>query len=353
MAIDQPQHSQSELDELIRANVASGQSQKSVARDLGVTEWRVRCVMRSEVTRLIVRRESKEVRLRPVTKAPVDSLRCLILSDIHIPYHDHAALALAMAYARDYRPTHIVLNGDVMDAHEVSSHPKDRHGVVTFQDEVNETRQFLRVLRHQHRKANIYYTMGNHENRLERYLTQHAPELSSITGLALDALLELQAHRIVFIDARSKVQLGPFEIFHGSIIRKDAGSSVRSHMQRRGGSVAMGHTHRMAVVSRSDRNGVHWGVENGHLSAPDPAWAFDPDWQQGFSQLDVHAGVVSIRQHHIDDGHLLVDGKLYTAEDHDKESGSVGGRQDSAGLPRAGARPRHRVAVARRRARKD
>ena len=185
----QPDHAA--LDDLIRARVASGQAQKSVARELGVTEWRVRCVIRSEVTRLIVRRETKDVRLRRITKEPVDAIRCLVLSDIHIPYHDHAALGVALAYARDYRPTHIILNGDILDAHEVSSHPKDRHNVVTFQDEVNETRQFLRVLRQQHKKAQIYYTMGNHENRIERYLTQHAPELSSVgqSARAPDSLM--------------------------------------------------------------------------------------------------------------------------------------------------------------------
>ena len=124
-----------ELEELIRARIATGQSQKSVAKEFGCTEWRVRCIMRAEVTRLIVRRETKEVRLRLVASSKVDAVRCLVLSDIHIPYHDQAALALALAYARDYRPTHIVLNGDILDAQEISSHPKDKHNPITFQDE--------------------------------------------------------------------------------------------------------------------------------------------------------------------------------------------------------------------------
>lgn len=328
-----------ELDELIRVRVATGQSQKSVAKELGCTEWRVRCVMRGEVTRLIVRREQRDVRLHKVEAKKVPAMRCLLLSDIHLPYHDHGALALAMAYAKDYKPTHIVLNGDILDAHEVSSHPKDRHNVITFQDEVNETRQFLRVLRHQHKAAEIYYTMGNHENRVERYLTQQAPELSSVTSLALDELLELQSLRIIFVDSRNKVQLGPFEVFHGSVIRQHAGNSVRGHMQRRGGSVAMGHTHRMGVVARTDRNGVHWGVENGHLSEPDPSWAHDPDWQQGFTQIDVHDGLVSIRQHHVDKGRMLVDGKIYSANAHEEDNRKRGVK-DPRAVHRTRSRPR-------------
>lgn len=343
-----------ELEELIRARVATGQSQKSVAKEFGVTEWRVRCIMRAEVTRLIVRRETKEVRLRLVASSKVDAVRCLVLSDIHIPYHDQAALALALAYARDYRPTHIVLNGDILDAQEISSHPKDKHNPITFQDEINEARQFLRVLRHDHRHAKIVYTMGNHEHRLERYLTARAPELASVDALALDELLELQAHGIEFVDQRCKVQIGPFEIFHGSIIRKDAGNSVRGHMTRRGGSVVMGHTHRMGIVARADRNGVHWGIENGHLSDPDPDWTHDPDWQQGFSQVDVHGDLVSLRQHHIHGGKLLVDGRLYRAEAADGQA-TKNGRAGGPAHPRAvsgdAPRPRHRKPVAGRRAR--
>ena len=343
-----------ELEELIRARVSCGQSQKSVARELGVTEWRVRCVMRAEVTRLIVRRETKAVRLCLVTSSRVDAVRCLVLSDIHIPYHDQAALALALAYARDYRPTHIVLNGDILDAQEISSHPKDKHNPITFQDELNEARQFLRVLRHDHKAAKIVYTMGNHEHRLERYLTAHAPELASVDALALDELLELQAHGIEFVDQRCKVQIGPFEVFHGSIIRKDAGNSVRGHMTRRGGSVVMGHTHRMGIVARADRNGVHWGIENGHLSDPDPDWTHDPDWQQGFSQIDVHGDIVSLRQHHIHDGKLLVDGRLYGAEAADgqaKENSCAGGPAHPRAVSRDAPRPRRRAPKPGRRAR--
>jgi len=342
-----------ELEELIRARIACGQSQKSVARELGVTEWRVRCVMRSEVTRMIVRRETKQVRLHEVTVSPVVTMRCLILSDIHIPYHDQGALAVALSYARDYQPTHIVLNGDIIDAQEISSHPKDKHNPITFQDEINEARQFLRVLRHDHRKAKIVYTMGNHEHRLERYLTAHAPELASVEALALDELLELQAHGIEFVDQRCKVQIGPFEVFHGSIIRKDAGNSVRGHMTRRGGSVAMGHTHRMGIVAKTDRNGVHWGIENGHLSDPDPDWTHDPDWQQGFSQIDVHGEFVSLRQHHITRGFLLVDGKLYLSRgDHGghKADDRAGDAADTRTLPRGASRPGRRASKPKRRA---
>lgn len=302
-----------DLDELIRSRLAAGESVKGTARECGVTEWRVRCIARSETTRRVQRRKIDEVRLKPVKRTTGGMQRAIVFSDIHIPYHDHGALAVAMEFARSYVPNVIVLNGDILDFHEVSSHPKDAHALVTFEDELSEGRQFLRALRAAHPKATIYYTMGNHEDRLQRYLTNHAPELSSLAELALDRVLDLSAVRVAFVDARGKVALGPLEVFHGSIIRKGGGNSARGHMDRRGGSVLMGHTHRLAMVAKSDRWGTHWAIENGHLSDPDPTWCVDPDWQQGFTTVEFDDHRFAARLHHIAGGRLVVDGGAVSA----------------------------------------
>lgn len=257
-----------------------------MAKDLGVTEWKVRLVVRQQLTETVIRREAKAVRLHAVKVSAAKSERVL------------------------------VLNGDILDAHQISAHPKNASNVITFQDEVNEVRQFLRAIKLDHSKARIVYTMGTHEDRLERYLVNHSPELSSVQRMSLCELLDLSEIGIEFCDRRSKLRVGPVEIFHGTAVRAHAGNSVRAHMLRRGGGVVMGHTHRMATIARSDRHGVHWGVENGHLSDPDPSWTMDPDWQQGFTTIEVVGGLVSIVQRHITDGRLLADGRLWTAEEH-------------------------------------
>lgn len=305
-----------DVDEIIRSRLAAGGTIKGTARELGVTEWRVRCLARSRATETVIRRNPKEVRLHVVKVAKAHTVRALILSDIHIPYHDQGALAIAMRYARDYRPHAIVLNGDILDFHEVSSHTKDRHEQITFEDELSEGRQFLRALRMDHPEAMIAYCIGNHEDRLQRYLNNHAPELSSMTALALDEILDLEASNIRWLDGSDRIQMGPLEVAHGSIIRKDSGNSVRAHVLRRGGSIVMGHTHRQALVYRTDKHGVHVGIEGGHLSDPEPGWCRDPDWQQGFVQVEYDdAGNCCFRLHAIRDGKLLVDGHLYQVSD--------------------------------------
>lgn len=340
--------SRADTDELIRVRLAMGEGQKSLAKDLGVTEWRVRCVARSQVTETIIRREPKQVRLHIVKRTAPRCERWVILSDIHIPYHDKGALAVALEFLRHSQPTGLVLNGDVMDFHEVSTHPKTPGSVITFQDEINEGRQFLRAVRAMLPDAEIVYTMGNHEDRIERYLAARAPELASVEDLSFCSLMDLPQLGIRFVDKRQKVRVGGLEVFHGSIIRKDAGNSARAHMQRRGGSVLMGHTHRLAAVCRTDRHGVSMAIENGHLSDPDPSWCQDPDWQQGFTEVLVAGDLMAVRQHHIRDGRLLADGVEYRAEASDGKQRREEGRGASRRVDRNSASHRDREHEPRR-----
>ena len=96
--------------------------------------------------------------------------RVIVLNDIHIPYHDQKSLAIALAYMKDNKPDVIILNGDIIDCYSVSSYRKDPARLQTFQDEINETKAFLAYLRETFKKARIYYTMGNHEKRIEKQI---------------------------------------------------------------------------------------------------------------------------------------------------------------------------------------
>lgn len=300
-------------DASIRRGLASGKGKRTVARELGVTEWRVRCVARAMVTEAVLGRKEDEIRLRPVKRARIAQDRAVVLSDIHIPHHDPRALAVALAALADLRPTVIILNGDIVDEAPTGAYPKDPREVGTLADEFAETRAFLAAVRKIAPKAAVHFTMGNHEDRLERYLTRQAPELASLGQLSLCALLDLDKHSVRFVNTGDCVTFGPFEISHGEVVRKGSGNSIRGHMQKRGGSMLMGHIHRLGVIMQTDRFGTHYGVENGCLCGLEPSYIKHPDWQQGFTQIDLANGVVSVRQHHIQNGRLLVDGQLYTA----------------------------------------
>lgn len=62
-------------------------------------------------------------------KAPKEARSCvLFVGDIHIPYEHPDALAFIMALRDKHKPTDIILAGDELDVHSLSSHPTDPNG---------------------------------------------------------------------------------------------------------------------------------------------------------------------------------------------------------------------------------
>lgn len=56
---------------------------------------------------------------------PKSSKKVLVLSDIHIPYHDVDAINAALEYGKQQGIDTIYLNGDIADFYMISQHQKD------------------------------------------------------------------------------------------------------------------------------------------------------------------------------------------------------------------------------------
>ena len=298
---------------------SKGLGRTKIARALNITEWKVRVTERRRLSGLLKEKEkgrktTQRIRLKKIKKSKAKVTRAVVLSDIHIPYHDQGVLAIAMEYMLDYKPEHIVLNGDIVDFYTASSYRKDPLRIDTLQDEIDEVRAFLDLLREQHPKAKIDFTKGNHEARLEKFLLDKAPALSSLECLCLDELLNLEEYKINFVDEKACVRMGDLEITHGTVVRRWSGLTAKAHHEKYGGSVLVGHVHRLAAFYHTDRWGTHVALENGFLGRKDFDYVDRPDWQHGFTQVEyASSGRFSVRQHHITGGILDVDGVQYTA----------------------------------------
>ena len=111
-----------------------------------------------------------------------------VLSDIHIPYHDEAALSAAVDYLKKRRPDVVLINGDYGDFYTVSrflKNPKKRN----FKREIKLQRDGLQWLRSQFPKARLIYKLGNHDERYDHWLWNHAPEISDLPQVRLPAIL--------------------------------------------------------------------------------------------------------------------------------------------------------------------
>lgn len=100
----------------------------------------------------------------------------MILPDLHVPHHDPAALACALATAQVWDPDTIVVLGDWLDAALFSSHAKISlaedcaHGFLA--SEVGPVNAILDQLQSRGKGRagrELVYLEGNHEQRIERW----------------------------------------------------------------------------------------------------------------------------------------------------------------------------------------
>ena len=97
----------------------------------------------------------------------------VIASDIHIPFQDNAAVRSFVKYCKEKQPEVVVLNGDVLDMFMLSRFTKGEGRNPL--EEMTMCQGFLDSLRKAVPNADIYYVIGNHENRLEKYVLNKAP----------------------------------------------------------------------------------------------------------------------------------------------------------------------------------
>jgi predicted phosphodiesterase len=307
------------MKQKVRDFLNAGWSRRKIAAELGCTEYRVRAIKRSLVIDKLRKDETDtfegRLRLSKVFSKKERTKITAVMNDIHIPYHDQRALAIALEYLRDIEPDTIILNGDIVDFYSVSRFQKDPMRIDTLQSELDETRAFLTLLRREHPRATIIYTKGNHEDRLERFLIDRASALMSLRCLSLDDLLGLSENKVKFVD--TSVQVGKLEVTHGTLARNIPGSSVRGHFERTHASVLIGHVHRLNVQQFRNLYGTHTLIENGCLCGLQPEYAARmTNWQQGFSVIEhsPKTGDFEVHMRSIVDGAMSVGDRVYRTD---------------------------------------
>ena len=235
---------------------------------------------------------------------------CLILSDIHIPFHDPAALEAALEFGLKRKPTLVIINGDGVDHYAQSEYVKDPK-LRDFAGEVLATKRFLAGLRKQFgKRCRIIYKHGNHEERFERYLRHKAPELlgvpdfdwASIFGLA-DAKIELVMHK-------RPLRLGKLNVIHGheyNFAISNPVNAARGFFLRAKTHVMGGHFHQSSNHSEKSLDGhVVSTWSTGCLCELHPEYRPLNNWNHGFAWVDVDAkGVFHVENLRI------IDGKVY------------------------------------------
>lgn len=239
----------------------------------------------------------------------------LVLSDVHIPYHDEEAVGAAVAYAkRHVKPDVILLNGDIADFYSISrweQNPSKRD----LLDEIEHVRDFLGWLRLEFPKAKMVYKLGNHDERWDKYIANKASDLWGLKAITLPEILTRDEdneplkilREIEFVSDQRPVMAGKLPIFHGHELGKSVFSPVnqaRGAFMRTIHTMLMGHGHRTSSHAEPDlwhKEIVTWS--QGCLCDLHPEYARVNKWNHGFAVVETEKdGTFELTNYRIQQG---------------------------------------------------
>ncbi len=210
----------------------------------------------------------------------------LCLYDMHIPYHNKQALKIALEYARNIGISAILFGGDCSDFYSVSRWDKDPRNR-DFQKEIDTVQDVLDSIRQAFPDIALYYLIGNHEERMERYLRVKAPELLGYRALDYAEIIDARQFKIQIIDQKRIAKIGTLNCIHGHEFGRSISSPVnpaRGLFLRGKETAICGHFHQTSShTEKSMTNKVTtcWSV--GCLCDLRPEYLPMNKWNHGFA----------------------------------------------------------------------
>ena len=218
---------------------------------------------------------------------PKSCKNILVINDIHIPFHDSVATEIALEWGEKRNIDTILLNGDIVDFYDVSRFIKTPN-LVRVKEEIDMLRQFIDGIHKSFPKVNIYYKLGNHEERIENYMKVKAPELYGIEEFELKNLLGLSY--VNFIEDKRIIYAGKLAILHGHEFNGIASSvnAARGLYLRAKQSTVIGHLHQVSEHTEPNLDGeivTTWSI--GCLCQLHPEYARINKWSHGFLNVKI------------------------------------------------------------------
>lgn len=241
--------------------------------------------------------------------------KILFIPDTHVPYHDVDAFNLMLKAGKAFKPDHVVILGDFADFYGVSSHSKDPNRALKLKEEIEATKTALDQVKALGAKNNVFVA-GNHEDRLERYLRDKAPELFNF--ISIPKILELKEKGFKYTPYKQAYKLGKMNVTHDTgVAGRFAHYKALDTFQH---NIIIGHTHRLGYAVEGNASGErHVTAMFGWLGSVQEIDYMNQvkarkEWSLGFGvgHMDPKTGVVYLTPVPIINGTCLVEGKLIT-----------------------------------------
>ena len=197
---------------------------------------------------------------------------------------NYKAVQLGLQIAEDFSPDVRITGSDGVDFYSLSSFDKNPDRINSLQMELDSWAATQRSWLSAAPEATNYFLIGNHEDRLRRWLWKH-PELYSLECLSIENMFQFEKLKITMADRGGLEQMfgDKLLITHGSMVRKYSGYTARGELEARRYQVNImtGHTHRGGRFCTTTPNGIVEALECYCLCSLYPEYKANPDWQNG------------------------------------------------------------------------
>ena len=245
---------------------------------------------------------------KDVWPLPESIAKPLILSDLHIPYHHLPSIDAALNYGFKEGVDAIYINGDLIDFAKISRWSKDP-ALKSVQVEVDQVNDFLEGI--SGLGLPVFFKLGNHEDRWNRYLIDQAPELYDLDALQIRNVLNLDGFGVNLVESKQRAKFGDhLNVIHGHEFGQSFFNPVnpaRGLFLRAKTNVIAGHNHQTSSHHESNLNGSPTGCFSvGCLCDLEPDYrpfAFTK-WNHGAAIVTLEDGDFSV------DNFAILDGKI-------------------------------------------
>ena len=228
-----------------------------------------------------------------------------VLSDIHVPYHSMSAIICAIKHLREEQIDCLILNGDIFDFYAISRHEKEKD-LRDFPREIEMGRNFLQKIRDLFPLIPIYYKMGNHENRWQRYLNEQAEEFSQLHEMQFEQFFRLDKLAMIYVPDWQGIELADLLILHGHELMAGGMNPSQSTFNKTFCNTLIGHVHR--TTSTTKKNGFKEFFHTysaGCLTQLSPKYYPFAQHNNGFAVVEIEEGKTKVSNIMIKDGKIV------------------------------------------------
>lgn len=214
--------------------------------------------------------------------------KILVISDLHLPYHDEKAIEVALMKGKAEKVNIIILLGDLLDMYQMSQWVKDPKNP-DMASEIETCREFLQLLRKEFPDAEIIWKEGNHEERWQTYFYRNAPDVAVLPGMTVYDYMNVEQYGIQVIREKRPINVSTLLLYHGHELPRGLTNPVnqaRGQWLRATANMIAGHGHRTSThIERSATGQIFSNWSIGCLCDLTPQYASINKWNHGFGIL--------------------------------------------------------------------